>query len=48
MAQLEYNSGKELYGIELGYHALSLGLFLSSKRNHLDFAVHMVIFYVLI
>jgi hypothetical protein len=43
MAQLQFNSGKEIYGIELGYHALSLELLLSSNRNHLDFAVHMVI-----
>lgn len=42
MSQLQYNSGKEVYGIELGYHALCLGLLLASNRNHLDFAVHMV------
>lgn len=42
MSQLQFNSGKEVYAIELGYHALSLGLLLSSNRTHLDFAVHMV------
>ena len=46
MAQLQMSCGKVVYGVELGHHALAFGLILAANRQHLDFAVHMVIFVI--